>query len=129
MRAEFPNPERLLLPGMYVRAEIEEGVTSGSLLVPQRAVGRNTKGEATALVVGKDDKVEERVLTVRRAVGSNWLVDGGVGGGDRVIVEGSMKTRAGGRVKPVQVSIDDATGEVRKASLEVPAGAPAAKAE
>jgi membrane fusion protein (multidrug efflux system) len=128
LRAEFPNPERLLLPGMYVRAIIEEGITSTSFLVPQRAVGRNTKGEATALVVGKDLTVEERVLAVRRQVGSNWLVDGGVAAGDRVIVEGSMKTRAGGKVRAVEVTVDDATGQVRRAAPEGGAGgAPAAE--
>jgi membrane fusion protein, multidrug efflux system len=130
LRAEFPNPERLLLPGMYVRAILEEGITSSSFLVPQRAVGRNTKGEATALVVGKDDTVEERVLTVRRQVGSNWLVDGGVAAGDRVIVEGSMKTRAGGKVRPVEVTVDEATGHVQRAAVGSGAtGAPTAKSE
>lgn len=130
MRAEFPNPDRLLLPGMYVRAVLEEGITSSSFLVPQRAVGRNTKGDATALVVGKDDTVEERVLTVRRQIGANWLVDGGIGAGDRIIVEGSMKTQAGGKVKPVVVTVDDATGQVRRVALEGDVGgAPAAKVE
>jgi len=129
LRAEFPNPERLLLPGMYVRAILEEGITSSSFLVPQRAVGRNTKGEATALLVGKDDTVEERVLAVRRQFGSNWLVDGGVAAGDRVIVEGSMKTKAGGKVRPVEVTIDEATGQVQRAGVEGGGtGAPAAKA-
>ena len=93
LRAEFPNPDRLLLPGMYVRALVEEGVAQNSFLVPQRAVSRNTKGEATAMVINAAGKVETRVLAVRNSVGNNWLVDSGVGDGDRVIVEG-MQLRA-----------------------------------
>jgi membrane fusion protein (multidrug efflux system) len=113
MRAEFPNPDRLLLPGMYVRAVVEEGVADNSFLVPQRAVSRNTKGEPTALFVDKDDKVDERVLTVRRSVGNSWLVDAGVASGDRVVVEGTQLVRIGQVVTPVEVSIDESTGEVR----------------
>lgn len=115
LRAEFPNPDRLLLPGMYVRAAIEEGIASDSFLVPQRAVSRNTKGEATALFVGKDDKIEQRVLAIQRSIGVNWLVDVGVADGDRLVIEGSQKTRPGQPVKPVVVVLDDATGEVKRA--------------
>ncbi|MCZ8547805.1 efflux RND transporter periplasmic adaptor subunit [Mesorhizobium qingshengii] len=113
LRAEFPNPDRLLLPGMYVRALVEEGVAQNSFLVPQRAVSRNTKGEATAMVIDAAGKVEARVLTVRNSVGNNWLVDAGVGDGDRVIVEGMQLVRAGGDATGVEVTIDEATGEVK----------------
>jgi membrane fusion protein, multidrug efflux system len=114
LRAEFPNPDRLLLPGMYVRAIIESAVAPNSYLVPQRAVTRNTKGEATAMVVNSDGKVEERILVVRNNVGNNWLVDSGVSDGDRVIVEGTQLVRAGAVATPVEATIDETTGEVRE---------------
>src|SRR3546814_4567985 len=100
---------------MYVRAVVEEGIAADSFLVPQRAVSRNRKGEPTALFVGADDKVEERVLEVRRSVGSNWLVSAGVSAGDRVIVEGLQRVRAGRDVDASEVTIDEATGEVHAA--------------
>ncbi|PZQ10798.1 MAG: efflux transporter periplasmic adaptor subunit [Ancylobacter novellus] len=117
VRATFPNPNRLLVPGMYARAVIEEGIAQNSILVTQQAVGRNTKGEPTAKVVNGDGKVEERVLTVRRSVGNSWLVDDGLKAGDRVIVEGAQNVRAGQEVTAEPVTVDDATGEVREAAL------------
>lgn len=122
VRAEFPNPDRLLLPGMYVRAVVEEGVAPNSFLVPQRAVSRNTKGEAVAKFV-KDGKVEERVLTVARSVGNNWLVEAGASDNDQIIVEGTQLIRIGQTVSPVEVTIDDATGEVRARSRGAMLGA------
>lgn len=113
VRAIFPNPDRLLLPGMYVRAIVEEGVAPNSFLVPQRAVTRNTKGEPTAMFVGEGNKVEQRVLVVERNVGNNWLVTTGVHNDDRVIVEGAQLVRPGQVVTPVEVTIDENTGEVR----------------
>lgn len=113
LRATFPNPDRILLPGMYVRAILEEGVAQNSFLVPQRAVSRNTKGEAVALFIGKDDKVEQRVLKIDRNVGNNWLAQSGVNDGDRVIVEGSQTVRPGQAVNASEVSIDENTGEVK----------------
>jgi len=113
VRAEFPNPDRLLLPGMYVRAIIEEGVAENSFLAPQRAVTRNARGEATALFVTPEGKVEQRVLSVDRSVGDNWLVSSGVHDGDRIIVEGALLVRPGQDVTAVEVVIDDTTGEIR----------------
>jgi membrane fusion protein (multidrug efflux system) len=113
LRAEFPNPDRLLLPGMYVRAVIQEGVAPNSYLVPQRGVTRNTKGEATAMFVTADGKVEQRVLTVGRNVGNSWLVNSGINDGARVIVEGTQLVRAGMEVTAAEVTIDENTGEVR----------------
>ena len=98
LRAEFPNPEKLLLPGMYVRAVIVEGVKSDAILAPQRGVSRNTKGEPTAMVVSKDNTVEARVLKTDRTVGSNWLVTDGLNNGDKLIVEGLQKIRPGAPV-------------------------------
>lgn len=117
VRATFPNPDRLLLPGMYVRAIIEEGVAENSYLVPQRAVTRNTKGQATAKFVSAEGKVEDRILPVQRAIGNNWLVREGVKQGDRVIVEGSQRITPGQDVNVSVVTIDDATGVLRQASL------------
>jgi membrane fusion protein (multidrug efflux system) len=124
VRAEFPNPERLLLPGMFVRAEIQEGIAENNFLLPQRAVGRNTKGEATAKFVSAEGKVEERVLTTRRHIGNNWLVDSGVKDGERIIVEGGQLVRQGQSVTVNEVSIDEATGELKSANrrAELPAG-------
>ncbi|WP_369807112.1 efflux RND transporter periplasmic adaptor subunit [Ancylobacter radicis] len=126
VRAQFPNPDRLLLPGMYVRAIIEEGVAPNSYLVPQRGVTRNTKGEPVALIVNADNKVEQRVLSVSRSVGNNWLVDSGIGDGDRVVVEGSQFARPGQDVTPVDVVVDETTGEVRDRGQQSTAPTPAA---
>lgn len=101
LRAVFPNPQQTLLPGMFVRAIVEEGVSEQAILVPQRGVSRNPKGEATALVVGAGDKVEQRVITVVRTVGDNWLVNDGLKAGDRVIVEGIQRAKPGAQVKAV----------------------------
>jgi membrane fusion protein, multidrug efflux system len=99
LRAVFPNPDGLLLPGMFVRARVVEG-TQEAMLVPQRAVGRDERGNATAMVVGKNDKIEQRMLETGRTLGEDWLVTGGVQPGDRVIVEGGIGLSAGTVVKP-----------------------------
>lgn len=112
LRAVFPNPQRVLLPGMYVRAVVEEGVAPESFLVPQRAVTRNIKGEAIATFLDKDGKAEERVLSVIRSVGNNWLIGAGVREGDRVVVEGTQYVRSGQNAIGAEVVIDDTTGEV-----------------
>ncbi|WP_076417555.1 efflux RND transporter periplasmic adaptor subunit [Colwellia sp. UCD-KL20] len=104
LRAKFPNPEKLLLPGMYARASIVEGVKTKAILVPQRGVTRNSKGEPTALVVSKDNTVESRVLTIDRSVGANWLVINGLDEGDKLIVEGLQKIRPGAPVQPTEVN-------------------------
>ena len=92
---------------MYARASIIEGVKSDAILVPHRGVSRNTKGEPTAMIVNKDNKVESRVLQVDRAVGSNWLVTHGVAAGDKLIIEGLQKIRPGVLVTPTQVKSSD----------------------
>ncbi|OLF53424.1 efflux RND transporter periplasmic adaptor subunit [Pseudomonas chlororaphis] len=97
LRAEFPNPERLLLPGMYVRAVLEQARDEQAILVPQRAVNRSASGVTSALVV-VDGKVEQRVLTIDRAVGNQWWVSAGLGAGDQLIVEGGQKVRVGAAV-------------------------------
>lgn len=104
LRAKFPNPDKLLLPGMYARASVVEGVKQDAILVPQRGVSRNTKGEPTAMVVSKENTVESRVLKVDRTIGSNWLVTDGLSDGDKVIIEGLQKIRPGAPVTPTEVS-------------------------
>jgi membrane fusion protein (multidrug efflux system) len=101
LRAVFPNPKRELLPGMFVRAQLTRGTRSAALLVPQRGVTRNPKGEATVLLVDKDDKVAERVVTADRAINGEWLITNGLAAGDRVIVDGLQKAKPGSQVKPV----------------------------
>ncbi len=104
LRATFPNPEGILLPGMYVRAVLDEAVDADAVLVPQQGVQRDPKGNATALIVTADNKVEKRVLITDRVIGDTWLVNSGLNAGDRVIVEGSNKARVGDSVKVVDVT-------------------------
>jgi membrane fusion protein (multidrug efflux system) len=101
LRVLVPNPEQLLLPGMYVRAVFSIGVREKGVLVPQQGIARDPKGQTTAMVVGKDGKAEMRPVTVSRTVGDKWLVDEGLSAGDRVIVEGLQKIRPG---SPVQAT-------------------------
>jgi membrane fusion protein (multidrug efflux system) len=102
LRALFPNPQGELLPGMYVRAVIEEGVRENAITVPQQAVTRDNKGDAIAMVVGPDGKVEQRRLQTARTLGADWLVDSGLQAGDRVIVEGLQRARPGEQVNAVE---------------------------
>jgi membrane fusion protein, multidrug efflux system len=99
LRAVFPNPKHDLLPGMYVRALVEEGLSDNAVLVPQQGVSRDSRGQATALVLNADGVVEQRTLQTARAVGDRWLVSTGLAPGDRVIVEGVQKVRPGGRAR------------------------------
>ncbi|WP_374586346.1 efflux RND transporter periplasmic adaptor subunit [Pseudoduganella sp.] len=95
LRALFPNPKHDLLPGMFVRAVLETGVSEQAIAVPQMGVTRNPKGEATALVLNKEGKVEQRVLQTGGTIGDKWLVKSGLQAGDRVIVEGLQKVKPG----------------------------------
>lgn len=101
LRALFPNPKKDLLPGMFVRARLEEGVNPGAILVPQQAVSRDQKGLPFAMVVGAGQKVERRQIATDRSIGDAWLVTSGLKRGDQVIVEGLQKVRPGAEVKPV----------------------------
>ena len=103
LRVLVPNPKGLLLPGMYVRATIIEGTLSNALLAPQTGITRDPKGNATAMVVGKDSKVEMRNVVTARAVGDQWLVTSGLAPGDRVIVEGLQKIQPGMPVQPAEL--------------------------
>lgn len=101
LRTLFPNPKLTLLPGMFVRIVLEEGVKEQGILVPQRGVTRNPAGKAMVMAVGADEKVEPRIIQTDRTVGENWLVNEGLKPGDRVILEGLQKARPGTPVKAV----------------------------
>lgn len=107
LRAVFPNPNGDLLPGMYVRAALQEGVNDQAILVPQQAVARNPQGKATALLLGADGKVEQRVIETDRAVGDKWLVTSGLQGGEQLIVDGVQKVRPGAPAKAVPVKLGE----------------------
>jgi membrane fusion protein (multidrug efflux system) len=113
LRLTFPNPDRVLLPGVFVRAVLEEGVDTEAVLVPQQCVTRDAKGDPFVLIIGAENKVEQRGVTVDRSVDHKWLVSSGLRPGDRVLVEGSQKAKAGAVVDPVPVQAESgATGEV-----------------
>lgn len=109
LRALFPNPKRDLLPGLYVRAVLEEGQDDNAILVPQAAVARDSKGNPMVLLVTAENTVERRAIVVDRVVGSDWLVGGGLAAGDRVIVEGLQKVRPGGKVRAIESAADGAS--------------------
>jgi membrane fusion protein (multidrug efflux system) len=115
LRAVFPNPNQALLPGMFVRAVLVEGVNENAILIPQRGVTRNPKGDAVVMTVGAEEKVEPRPIKVIRTVGDSWLVSDGLKPGDRVILEGLQKARPGTQVKAVPFG---------SAPAAPPAGAP-----
>jgi len=127
LRALVPNPDGLLLPGMYVRAVLGEGVLAQGLLAPQQSIIRDPKGNATALVVNHDGKVEPREVKVSRTVGNQWLIDDGLVAGDRVIVEGLQKVQPGMAVKPVEATA--ASGIAASTGAPSTAAAGAATAE
>jgi len=100
IRAVFPNPQHILLPGMFVRGQLSQGIQARGILVPQRAVGRDERGRPTVLVVGPKSMSELRVIQADRSVGDDWLVTGGLKPGEKVIVEGGPLMRPGMPVKP-----------------------------
>jgi membrane fusion protein (multidrug efflux system) len=103
LRAVFPNPDDALLPGMFVRARLDEGVNNNALLVPQQGITRNPRGDATAMVVGADNKVELRTVTTTQAIGDKWVVTDGLKSGDKVIVTGLQKIKPGVQVNAQEV--------------------------
>ncbi len=119
LRIVVPNPRHLLLPGMFVRAAVQEGISEQAILVPQQGVSRTAKGEPIVLTVDESGKVQQKILTLDRAIGDQWLVTSGVSAGDRVIVEGMLKVRAGATVNPVAYNGPKAGSDTVKPS---PAG-------
>ena len=106
LRASFPNPNGILLPGMFVRAVLKEGVNEHAILVPQQAVTRNPRGNPFTLIVDAEGKVQQRMLTLDRAMGDKWLISSGLVSGDRVIIEGMQKVQPGASVKVVPFAAD-----------------------
>lgn len=102
LRVRVPNPKNLLLPGMYVRAVVELGTRPDGVLAPQQGISRDPKGNATAMVVTPEGKVEARVVQASRTIGDQWLVDAGLAAGDRVIIEGLQKVQPGGNATAVE---------------------------
>lgn len=105
LRVRVPNADNFLLPGMYVRAVVDMGQRPNGVLAPQQGVTRDAKGQATAMVVTPEGKVELRVLQASRTVGDQWLVDDGLRAGDRVIIEGLQKVQPGGLARPVEAGV------------------------
>lgn len=103
LRAVFPNPKHVLLPGMFIRADVDEGVIENAILAPQQGITRDAKGDATALVVTAAGKVEQRDVETGEATGTNWLIVKGLQAGDRVLVEGNDKVTVGDTVKAIEV--------------------------
>ncbi|WP_294911050.1 efflux RND transporter periplasmic adaptor subunit [Tatumella sp. UBA2305] len=106
LRAIVPNPDNTLLPGMFVRARLDEGTNPNALLVPQQAITRTPTGQATAMVVGADNKVEVRTVTAEQAIGDKWLVTKGLSDGDKVITVGLQRAKPGAQVTPEEVKPD-----------------------
>lgn len=104
LRAIFPNPQHVLLPGMFVRARIDEGIMNDAILAPQQGITRDAKGDATALVVDAANKVEQRTVETGDTYGDKWLVLSGLKAGDKLIVEGTSKVAPGQTVKAVAVN-------------------------
>jgi membrane fusion protein, multidrug efflux system len=119
LRSLFPNPNQILLPGMFVRAVVQEGVKEQAILVPQRGVSRNPAGNPVVMVVGAEEKVEPRVIKTERTVGDNWLVSEGLKAGDRVILEGLQKARPGTPVKAVPFGAKPGEAPAPKAAQPV----------
>ncbi|MBB5696295.1 efflux RND transporter periplasmic adaptor subunit [Muricoccus pecuniae] len=107
LRAEFPNPDGLLMPGLFVRARLESGVAPEAVLVPQQAVTRNGRGEAVALVVDAEGTVRQRLVRTRQAIGNKWLVDEGLADGERVVVEGGQRLRDGVKPELREVTVEE----------------------
>lgn len=125
VRATFPNKNLMLLPGMFVHARVQEGVNEQGILVPQQGITYNLKGQATALVVGAQEKVELRQLTINRALNNQWLISDGLKSGDRVIVEGLQKVHPGIEVKAVAAAtLGDGDGGPATAQTTAPSPAP-----
>jgi len=118
VRAVFPNPDKELYPGLFVRARVEQGVRENALLVPQRATVRLPDGSAAVWVVGADNKVATRPVQTAQAVGDAWLINSGLQAGERIVIEGLQKIRAGAEVRPV-----DPTAAAAPAGQAAPAAA------
>jgi membrane fusion protein (multidrug efflux system) len=121
LRAQFPNPRGELLPGMYVRAVLEDAVNSSAFLVPQQSISRDARGNPVAMIVGKNDAVEQREVVVERSVGNNYLISSGLQTGDKLIIEGLNKIHVGERIRAIAVQSKTAISAAENAAARRPA--------
>ena len=135
LRAVVPNPDGLLMPGMYVRTVLEAGVNEQALLVPQQGVTRDSTGSANVLLVDAQNKIERRRIKIDSALGNRWQVVGGLAAGDRVVVDGLQRIKAGDKVNAIEVALQpsasaspQAAQGVQAATAPAPVPAPAASA-
>jgi membrane fusion protein (multidrug efflux system) len=117
LRAKFPNPDDVLLPGMYVRAVLDEAVDQSAILAPQQGISHDAKGNATAMVVGADGKAEMRTVTANRTIGDRWLVEDGLKDGDKLIVEGTNKIGPGMPVHGTEQGAAQGSGSAAAAAV------------
>lgn len=122
LRAEFPNPNGLLLPGMFVHEKLQEGTDSKAILVPQQGVSRNQRGEPTALVIGDQGKAEMRILKTNRAVGDQWLIADGLEPGDKLIVVGLQAAKPNQPVKGKEITQEELQKSERAAAASAASG-------
>lgn len=114
LRAVFPNPDKVLLPGLYVRAQLIEGIRPDSIVLPMQCVMRDAKGDASVYVVGEGNKIEARPVVATRTIGTNWLIDSGLKNGDRVVFQGFQRIRPGAVVTPKEKDLAKSIAETGK---------------
>ena len=114
LRAVFPNPDKVLLPGLYVRAQLIEGIRPDSIVLPMQCVMRDAKGNASVYVVGEGNKIETRPVVATRTIGTNWLIDSGLKNGDRVVFQGFQRIRPGAVVTPKEMDLAKSIAETGK---------------
>lgn len=114
LRAVFPNPDKVLLPGLYVRAQLIEGIRPDSIVLPMQCVMRDAKGNASVYVVGEGNKIEARPVVATRTIGINWLIDSGLKNGDRVVFQGFQRIRPGAVVTPKEMDLAKSIAETGK---------------
>jgi membrane fusion protein (multidrug efflux system) len=118
LRSEFPKPDETLLPGMFVRAVLNEAVDPAGVLAPQQGILRNVKGNATAFIVNAENRIEQRDVETRRAIGDKWLIARGLKAGDRLVVQGTNKVRVGDQVRAID--LEDGTVAAKPAAVAAP---------
>jgi membrane fusion protein (multidrug efflux system) len=129
LRAKFPNPHDVLLPGMYVRAVLDEAVDKNALLAPQQGITRDARGNALAMIVDGGNRVEERSVVTGRAIGSDWLITSGLSAGERLIIQGLNKVHAGDPVVPVSMDADAPRTAGRSTEADLASAGVAARGE
>ena len=120
LRARFANPNNLLLPGMFVRAQLAQAVAPNAILVPQQAVSRDPQGDASVMVLDASNRVVARPITATRTVGASWLVTAGLAPGERVVTEGLNRIKAGQQVRPVPAGSPQPIAQTKAAGAAQP---------